>query len=131
MKEIEDTVVPGMPEDELRNIFEKYRPSRPVYEDLDFSTTQYVRDEKLPPGLLLYGSDYSERGDGCKMFLMGPGNGLQLILDFSHCGGSERRFFALPCPLFMLHPETGFEICLVETDSNGVTIDDSRDVKVY
>lgn len=131
LKEIEEAAVPGMRDDELRNIFEKYRPSRPVYEDLEFSTTRYVRDESLPPGLLLYGSTDSECGAGGKTFLMGPGNGLQLIIDFSHCEGSERRFFALPCPLLILHPERGLEICLLETDSNGVTKDDSRDIRMH
>ena len=65
------------------------------------------------------------------MFLFGPGNGLQLTLRYSHCGGDETKFFALPCPLLILHPEAGKEIPLMETDADGVVLSNSGTISAY
>ena len=131
LKTIKETVVPGISEDKLRAIFEKYRPGEPTIEESSSSGARYERNKTLPPGLLLYGTFDEGYGDRGRAFLFGPGNGLQLTLRFSHCGGEETKFFALPCPLLIFHPETGVEIHLVETDANGVTLHNSRSITLY
>ena len=89
------------------------------------SGTRYERNESLPPGMLLYGTYDSEHGDRGKAFLFGPGNGLQLILRFSHSSGDETKFFALPYPLATFDPKPGREFRLVETDSGGADLHES------
>ena len=122
LKTLEETVVPGVPEDEVKTIFEQFKSRQSPFEELNSSPTMYKMDEKLPPGLVLYGTqDYGYRKPG-KSFLFGPGNGLQLTLRFSHYDGDETKYFALPCPLFIFHPKPGIEISLVETDANGVSL---------
>ena len=134
LKEIEETVSPDISEDKLKAIFEKYKPGKTdaeELEELDFSGTQYKRDETLPPGLLLYRSHDSGYGGRYTMFLFGPGNGLQLTLRFSHHDGEETNFFALPSPLLIFHPEIGKEIHLMETDSDGVDMNYSGTFTAY
>ena len=131
LKTLEETVVPGVPKDEVKTIFEKFKSRQSPFEELNFSPTTYKMDEKLPPGLVLYGTqDYGYRKPG-KSFLFGPGNGLQLTLRFSHCGGDETKYFALPRHLPIFHPKPGTEISLVETDVNGVDLVDSKQITVY
>ena len=131
LKTVAETVVPGRPEDELGAIFQKCRPGEDFSERLSPHSAQYQRNETLPPGLLLYGTFEEWYGDRGKAFLFGAGNGLQLTLSFSHCEGEETKFFALPCPLLIFHPETGVEIPLEETDAKGVILHDSQTVRVY
>ena len=127
---IEETVLPGISEDELRAIFEKYRSRNPASEELISSGTRYERNKTLPPGLLLYGTFDEGYGNRGKAFMFGPGNGLQLILRFSYCGGDVTKFFALPCPLLIFNPEVGVELQLIETDANGFNLQNSRSVTV-
>lgn len=131
LKTLAETVAPGSPEDALEAIFEKCGPGEDFSERLSSQGAQYQWDESLPPGLLLYGTFEEWYGDRGKAFLFGPGNGLQLTLSFSHCDGEETKFFALPCPLLIFHPETGVEIPLVETDAKGVNLHDSQTANIY
>ena len=131
LKALEETVVPGMPEDELKAIFEKFKLQQSRFEESNFLGTKCRLDEKLPPGLVLYGTQDCEYRKRWKMFLFGPGNGLQLTLRFSHYGGDETKYFALPSPLLIFHPKPGIEIPLVETRANGVSLVDSKEIRVY
>ena len=122
LKTLEETVVPGVPEDEVKTIFEKFKSQQSSFEELNFSPTTYKMNERLPLGLVLYGTqDYGYRKPG-KSFLFGPGNGLQLTLRFSHYGGDETKYFALPSPLLIFNPKPGNEFPLVETDARGVDL---------
>ena len=109
LKTVAETVASGRPEDGLEAIFGKCRPGGDFPESLSSQGAQYHMEEWLPPGLLLYGTFEEWYGDRGKAFLFGPGNGVQLTLSFSHCDGEETNFFALPCPLWILHPETGWK----------------------
>ena len=135
LKSIEETVVPGVSEDEIKAITEKFTPGKSDFEEINFSPTLYQRDATLPPGMVLYGTHDNgfkrPVGKPGKGFWYGPGNGLQLIVRFSHCEGDEAKFFVLPCPLLIFRPRTGVEIPLVETDAKGVGLHDSKTITVY
>lgn len=131
LKAIEETVAPGVTGDEIRATIEKLGLERPCFDEPNFSPTMCKMDEKLPPGILLYGTQRRVYGKPNKIFLFGPGNGLQLTLRFSHYGGDETKYFALPSLLLIFHPKPGTEIPLVETDANGVDLVDSKEIRVY
>lgn len=131
LKTVEESVASGPLEDESRAIFDKFGLGKDPFEERSSRGAQYESNEHLPPGLVLYGTFEEWYGDRGKAFMLGPGNGLHLTLSYSHCAGEETKLFALPCPLLVFHPEIGVEIPLVETDTKGVDLDDSRTVNIY
>ena len=131
MEALEEVMEAGLSEEKLTAFFARYGGREPVVHEVRSSETRYERDKSLPPGMLLYGEHSSGYGVRGRWFLYGPGNGLQLTLRFSDCEGSVTKYFALPCPLLVFHPELGVEIQLVETDVQGVELDLQRSYTIY
>ncbi len=131
MEAWEEVMESGLSEGKLKAFDEKYGKREPVVREVRSSETRYERDGSLPPGMLLYGEHPVGHGMRGKVFLYGPGNGLQLTLRFSHCEGNITKYFALSCPLLIFRPEPGVEIQLVETDARGVELDDGRSLTIY
>ena len=131
MEAWDEVMESGLSEEKLTAFSARYGKREPLCEEVRSSETRYERDESLPPGMLLYGEHSSGYGVRGRWFLYGPGNGLQLTLRFSDCEGSVTKYFALPCPLLVFHPEDGVEIQLVETDVQGVELFNQRSIAVY